>query len=121
MRLRIDTNKDGTKNYYVLESFRTDSKKTTTRIVKKLGSHAQLLVEHEDPEAWAREVVAEMNRQANAGKHKIMVPFSESEPVQKECDRLFDGSYLFLQKIFHSFALIISAGKYPQAMILISI
>ena len=30
MRLRIDTNKDGTKNYYVLESFRTDSKKTTT-------------------------------------------------------------------------------------------
>ena len=36
MRLRIDTNKDGTKNYYVMESYRTDEKKTTTRIVKKL-------------------------------------------------------------------------------------
>lgn len=105
MRLRIDTNKDGTKNYYILESFRTDSKKTTTRIVKKLGSHAQLLAEHDDPEAWAREVVAEMNRQANEGKRKIMVPFSESELVQKDCDRLFDGSYLFLQKLFHQLRL----------------
>lgn len=105
MRLRIDTNKDGTKNYYVLESFRTDSKKTTTRIVKKLGSHAQLLVEHEDPEAWAREVVAEMNRQASEGKRKIMVPFSESKPVQKDSDRLFDGGYLFLQKLFHQLRL----------------
>ena len=101
MRLRIDTNKDGTKNYYVLESFRTDNKKTTTRIVKKLGSHAQLLAEHDDPEAWAREVVAEMNRQANEGKRKILVPFSESEIIEKDNDRLFDGGYLFLQKLFH--------------------
>lgn len=101
MRLRIDTNKDGTKNYYVLESFRTDNKKTTTRIVRKLGSHAQLLAEHDDPEAWAREVVAEMNRQASEGKRKIMVPFSESKLIGKNDERLFDGGYLFLQKIFH--------------------
>ena len=105
MRLRIDTNKDGTKNYYVLESFRTDSKKTTTRIVKKLGSHTQLLAEHDDPETWAREVVAEMNRQANEGKRKIMVPFSESEIIKKGNDRLFDGGYLFLQKLFHQLRL----------------
>lgn len=105
MRLRIDTNKDGSKNYYVLESFRTDRKKTTTRIVKKLGSHAQLLAEHDDPEAWAREVVAEMNRQANEGKRKIMVPFSESEIIEKNSDRLFDGGYLFLQKLFHQLRL----------------
>ena len=64
MRLRIDQNKNGTKNYYVMESYRTDSKKTTTRIVKKLGSYDQLIQVHDDPEAWAREVVAEMNRQA---------------------------------------------------------
>lgn len=105
MRLRIDTNKDGTKNYYVLESFRTDDKKTTTRIVRKLGSHAQLLADHEDPEAWAREVVAEMNRQANECKLKIMVPFSESELIGKNDDRLFDGGYLFLKKLFHQLRL----------------
>ena len=101
MHLRIETNKDGTKNYYVMESFRNDNKKSTTRIVKKLGSHNQLLKEHDDPEAWAREVVAEMNRQAKEGKQKIMVPFSPSTVIEKNEDRLFDGGYLFLQKLFY--------------------
>ena len=101
MRLRIDTNKDGSKNYYVMESYRTDTKKTTTRIVKKLGSHEQLLKEHDDPKAWALEVVEEMNRQAKEGKQKIMVPFSPSATIEKDEERLFDGGYLFLQKIFY--------------------
>ena len=101
MHLRIETNKDGTKNYYVMESFRNDNQKSTTRIVKKLGSHAQLLKEHNDPEAWAREVVAEMNRQAKEGKQKIMIPFSPSAVIDKDEDRLFDGGYLFLQKLFY--------------------
>lgn len=101
MRLRIDTNKDCTKNYYVMESFRTDSKKSTTRIVKKLGSHEQLLKEHADPEAWARGVVEEMNRQAKEGKQQIMVAFTPSEMIEKDQQRLYDGGYLFLQKLFH--------------------
>lgn len=101
MRLRIDTNKDGTQNFYVLESFRTDNKKSTTRIVKKLGSYDRLLKEHADPEAWAREVVAEMNRQAKEGKQKIMIPFSPSAVIDKADERLFDGGYLFLQKLFY--------------------
>ena len=75
MRLRIDINKDGTKNFYVMESYRTEAKKSTTRIVKKLGTYDQLINEHEDPEAWARGVVAEMNRQAQEGKQKVMVPY----------------------------------------------
>lgn len=101
MRLRIDVNKDGTKNYYILESFRTDDKKTTTRIVKKLGNHEDLLKEHEDPEAWAREQVDNMNQLAKEGKQKIMVPFSPSKVIDKDEDRLFDGGYLFIQKLFY--------------------
>ena len=100
MRLRIDINKDGSKNYYVLESYRTESKKTTTRIVRKLGSYDQLLQEHDDPEAWARDVVAEMNRLAKEGKQKIMVPFSPAELIPKDDMRLYDGGYLFLHKLF---------------------
>ncbi len=100
MRLRIDINKDGSKNYYVMESYRTDSKKSTSRIVKKLGTYDQLIKEHEDPEAWAREVVAEMNQQAREGKQKVMVPYSPSALIEKDNARLFDGGYLFLQKLF---------------------
>ena len=105
MRLRIDINKDGTKNFYVMESYRTEAKKSTTRIVKKLGTYDQLIKEHEDPEAWARGVVAEMNRQAQEGKQKVMVPYSPSELIEKDDNRLFDGGYLFLQKIFHQLRL----------------
>ena len=101
MRLRIDKNKNGTQNYYIMESFRTDNKKSTTRIVKKLGSYEQLLQEHEDPEAWAREVVAEMNRQAKEGKQKVIVALSPSEFIEKDKERLLDGGYLFLQKLFY--------------------
>ena len=101
MRLRIDTNKDGTKNLYVMESFRKDDKTSTTRIVRKLGGYDELLKEHSDPIAWANEVVAEMNRQAKEGKEKIMVPFMPSALIEKDKERLFDGGYLFLQKLFY--------------------
>ena len=101
MRLRIDTNKDGTRNYYVLESFRTDANKSTTRIVRKLGTHEQLLKEHADPEAWARSVVEEMNREAEAGMQKVIVSYSPSALIEKDKERLLDGGYLFLQKLFY--------------------
>ena len=104
MRLSIVTSKNS-KQFYVLESYRTAKGKNTSRIVRKLGTYDQLIKEHEDPEAWAREVVAEMNRQAQEGKQKVMVPYSPSELIEKDDERLFDGGYLFLQKIFHQLRL----------------
>ena len=56
----------------------------STRIVKKLGTYDQLIKEHDDPEAWAREVVAEMNRQAQEGKQKVLVAYSPSELIKKD-------------------------------------
>ena len=41
-----------------------------------------------------------MNRQAREGKQKVMVPYSPSALIEKDDDRLFDGGYLFLQKLF---------------------
>ena len=100
MHLHIVKSKNA-KQYYVIEGYRNEQGKSTTRIVKKLGNHAELLKEHDDPEAWAREVVADMNRQAKEGKQKIMVPFSPSAIIEKCDERLFDGGYLFLQKLFY--------------------
>lgn len=101
MRLRINRNKDGTKNYYILESYRTDAGKSTTRIVQKLGTHEELLKSHEDPEAWAQELVAQMTREAQAGKQQIMIPFHPNEKISLDEQRLYDGGYLFLQKLFY--------------------
>jgi transposase, IS4 family len=101
MRLRINTNKDGSKNYYVLESYRTDSGKSTTRIVKKLGTYEQLLKEHDDPEAWANELVQEMNKQAEAKKQDVLVRLSPSTQIKGDVSYLYNGGYLFLQKLFY--------------------
>lgn len=99
MHLHIVVSKNA-KQYYVIEGYRNEQGKSTSRIVRKLGTHEQLLKEHDDPEAWAREVVAEMNRQAKEGKQAIMVPFSPSRVIEKDEEKLFDGGYLFLQKLF---------------------
>ena len=82
-----------------MESFRTDTDKSTTRIVRKLGSHEELLKEHGDPEAWARGVVDEMNKLAKEGKQKIIVSFSPFEQIDKGQERLFDGNVINLRII----------------------
>ena len=105
MRLRINTNKDGSRNYYILESYRSNSGKSTTRIVKKLGTHEQLLKEHDDPEAWANELVADLNMQAAAKKQDILVRFSPSAQLERDVSCLYNGGYLFLQKLFYQLRL----------------
>lgn len=105
MRLRINTNKDGSRNYYILESYRSNSGKSTTRIVRKLGTHEQLLKEHADPEAWANELVTEMNRQAAAKKQDVLVRFSPSTQLERDVACLYNGGYLFLQKLFYQLRL----------------
>ncbi len=100
MHLNIVKSKNALQ-YYVLESYRKENGKNTTRIVRKLGTHEQLLKEHPDPEAWARRVVEEMNREAAEGKQKIMVSFSGTELIPKDGQRLYNGGYLFLQKMFY--------------------
>jgi len=105
MRLRINTNKDGSRNYYVLESYRANNGKSTTRIIKKLGTHEQLLKEHDDPKAWAESVVKEMNEQISEKKQDILVKFSPSAQLERNTMHLYNGGYLFLQKLFYQLRL----------------
>ena len=114
MRLRINTNKDGSKNYYVLESYRSDSGKSTTRIVKKLGTYEQLAKEHDDPDAWAYELVNHMNAQALEKKQDILVKFSPATLMVKDESHLYNGGYLFLQKLFYQFRLDYICGKLAE-------
>ncbi len=101
MRLRINYNKDGSKNYYILESYRSNSGKSTTRIVRKLGTHEELLKEHDDPESWAKELVQKMNEEDLSKKQDILVKFSPAAQIRKDDAHLYQGGYLFLQKLFY--------------------
>ena len=103
MRLRINQNKDGTRNLYVLKSYRTANGKSTTKIVEKLGTYESLLKTYEDPIAWANEYVAELNRKEK--ELPVIVKYQPGVQIKKDEQQLFDGGYLFLQKIYHELRL----------------
>lgn len=104
MHLNIVKSKNA-QQFYILEGYRNANGKCTTRIVKKLGTYEQLAKEHDDPVAWAKSVVDEMNSQAKEGKQQIMVPLSPSTLIEKGQQCLFNGGYLFLQKLFYQMRL----------------
>ena len=95
MRLRINNNKDGTKNLYVLKSYRTDNGKSTTKIVEKLGTYAELSKVHEDPIAWAKGYVEELNRKEKEKTLEVTLKFKPAEQIEKDEKRLYEGGYLF--------------------------
>ena len=100
MRLNIVESKNA-KQYYVIKSYRKNGH-STSKIIEKLGTHEELLKQHPDPEAWAREYVAELNRKEKAAqKHEILIKFDPNTRIPKDDVRLYSGGYLFLQKLFY--------------------
>lgn len=101
MKLCIVKSKNATQ-YYVSKSIRVGGR-TTSKIVEKIGTYDELIKTHEDPEAWARAYLDELNRKEQSEKqHDIIIKLNPSVQIQKDDSVLFDGGYLFLQKIFYA-------------------
>jgi transposase len=105
MRLRIGTNKNGSKNLYVIKSYRTDEGKSTSKVVESLGTYDALLKMHSDPIAWAKSYVEELNRKEKEDQLRISVSFSPTELIEKDSATAMDCGYLFLQKLFYQLRL----------------
>ncbi len=105
MRLRINKNKDGSENYYVLQSYRNERGVSTTKIIEKLGSYAELKKQHPDPEAWAKQYVEELNAREKEEKRIHSVDFNPNMLLNLNDKRLFNGGYLYLQKIYYDLRL----------------
>ena len=91
--------------YYVQEGFR-NGKKTSTRNVEKIGRHSDLLKITDDPLEYAKQRVAELNEQKNAGKMKLEVDIDLTEKVPASNDIVSHSEtrnvgYLFLQAIYN--------------------
>lgn len=101
MRLRINTNKDGSRNFYVLKSYRNSSGNSTTKIVEKLGTYEELSKSHEDPVAWAKDYVDSLNKKEKEKQLSVQINLNPNELISKDSQRIYDGGYLFLQKIYY--------------------
>lgn len=100
MRLNIVESKNA-RQLYVIKSFRDANGKSTTKIVEKLGSYAELAKLHDDPIAWAEAYIAELNKQELARKTPVCIRLYEAQRIEKDEKRIYAGGYLFLQKIYY--------------------
>ena len=105
MNLYIYTAKNGTTTYYVKNSFRDKNGKSTSKIVERLGTYEELRKEHDDPEAWARAYIDEMNRQVKEQTRSVTVSYSPNRVIGENDGLLRSGGYLFLQDIFYELGL----------------
>jgi len=104
MHLMIDKGKYGHNTLYVYKSFRDENGKATSKCIERLGRYEDLAKIHEDPIAWAKAYIDELNRQEEKNQ-KIVLTYETRRLIEKGDDVLFDGGYLFLQKYFYKLGL----------------
>jgi transposase len=95
--------------YYIQQGFR-NGKKTTTKNIARIGKHSELLKITTDPLAYAKDQVAQYNKnmQNNRVTMEVKIDFSEkimaSNNIVSSSNQLNIG-YFFLQKIYHDLAI----------------
>lgn len=90
--------------YYMQMGIR-NGKKTTTKNIKRIGKHSELLKEHDDPLAYAKQYIADFNKNFEEQKVDIAltIDFNEKITSPHNVYSKSTGSnigYFFLQKIY---------------------
>ena len=101
--MRLSTSKS--KNailFYIIKSTYID-KKHSTKIVEKLGTLEEVIIKAngEDPYVWAKRYAEELTKKEKEGTRKIIKEYSQNIIIPKDEQLLFNGGYLFLQKIYY--------------------
>ena len=101
MRLQIVNSKNAA-SLYVVKSIYENGKRSS-KVVEKLGTITGLekTLNGQDPVEWAKKYVEELNKKENEEKREVLVKYSPSKLINKGEQHLFNGGYLFLQKIYH--------------------
>lgn len=91
--------------YYIQHGFR-NGEKTTTKNVKRIGKHSELLTITPDPLSYARKQVADFNRDFKEGKIELNLKIDFEEKIKATKDiasksALLNTGYFILQKIYH--------------------
>lgn len=105
MRLSLSKSKNATSLYVIKDVF--ENNKRTTKIVEKLGTISELeeKLNGQDPIAWAKKYVDDLNKKEKEQKREVLVKYKQSEQIEKDIQRSFNGGYLFLQQIYHQLGL----------------
>lgn len=107
MNLIISKSKNS-KSLYIQKSFRKNGK-STSKVVKKLGTMEELLPQHNNSEeeviAWGKKIAKKMTEEEKRDKDVVLISLSQSKLLEPMKQTSYNGGYLFLQDIFHSLKL----------------
>ena len=107
MNLIISKSKNS-KSLYIQKSFRKNGK-STSKVVKKLGTMEELLPKHNNSEdeviAWGKKIAKKMTEEEKRDKDIVLISLSQSKLLEPMKQTSYNGGYLFLQDIFHSLKL----------------
>lgn len=106
MRLKVTRSKNSS-SLYVIKSTYVKGRHSS-KIVEKLGTFAELQEKlgGEDPIAWAKRYIEELNRKEAEGlEPEVTVRYSPARVMDCGGRRSFNGGYLFLQCIYYALGL----------------
>ena len=108
MKLNYDK-KSANPTYFIQQGIRNGSK-TTTKNVKRIGRHSDLLAITPDPLTYAILQVEEFNKEYNEGKIDLSIKFDFNEKLTATDDiasrtTALNIGYFFLQRIYHDLKL----------------
>ena len=106
MKLTVSRSQNS-ETYYIQKSYRTDSGKSSTKTVERLGSIEELKARfgEADPLGAARAYMKELSLAEKKSREEIVVKFKPSALIPKGEQRSYNGGYLFLQKIYYELGL----------------
>ena len=105
MRLSVTKNKNST-SFYIIKSVTINGKRTS-KVFEKLGTIEEIKLKSngKDPYVWAKEYLDLINKEEKENNKDIVVRFSKNTSLKENTKYLFNGGYLFLEKIYYSLKL----------------
>lgn len=88
---------------YIAKSYRTNSGKSTTKNVRRLGTLSEIREREgvSDPWAWAKSQVELANTEEKENRRKVTVSFSPDKVIDMDQLRSFNIGYMTLNKLFY--------------------
>lgn len=80
MRLKITKSKNAQSLYVIRSTY--ENGKHSSKIVEKLGTYAELSNIHNDPIAWAKQYIRQLNDKEKEATRKVLLQFSQDKSIR---------------------------------------
>lgn len=106
MKLTISKSKNATL-YYVQKSYRTDSGKSSTRTVERLGTIEEVKARfgEENTMDAVKEYIKGLTLADKEQRRDVVVKLSQNKMIKQNEQNNYNGGYLFLQKVYYELGL----------------